>query len=215
MAHLRSARFVHSPAAVQSLALALLLLARPGAAQEAPLVVVDPGHGGDQIGVVADGLEEKDLVLRMGFLVAEALAREGYGTRMSRTGDVASSFGERIAAAEAAGADLFLSLHINGDEDPSVWGTEIFLAEELPRSVEAAEAVGEALESTGARVTLIGQPWEVLKSEAFPTVMLELGHLTHPVERRLMVSRDYWEEVADALVGAVRRVVGPPGPPGG
>lgn len=171
---------------------------------------IDPGHGGDQAGVVADGLEEKDLVLRWGFLVAEALAREGYGTRLSRTGDEGPSFADRVAAAEAADADLFLSLHINGDEDPAVWGTEIFLAEEIPASVEAAEAVAGALERTGARVTLVGQPWEVLKSDAFPTLMVELGHLTHPVERRLMVSPAYHREVAAALVDAVRELLGPP-----
>lgn len=198
------------PAAALLCGALLALGTAPAAAQEGPLVFIDPGHGGEQPGVVADGLEEKDLVLRLGFLVAEALAREGYETRMSRTGDEGPGFADRIAVAEAAGADLFLSLHINGDDDPAAWGTEIFLAEELPRSVEAAEAVRAALEETGARVTLIGQPWDVLKSESFPTVMLELGHLTHPVERRLMVSRAYHEEVAEALVTAVRQVVGPP-----
>lgn len=72
----------------------------------------------------------------------------------------------------------------------------------------AAEAVGSALEITGARVTLIGQPWDVLKSEAFPTLMIELGHLTHPVERRLMVSQDYWREVSGALVQAADEILG-------
>ena len=182
----------------------LLLHALPVSAQETPLVFVDPGHGGEQAGVVADGLEEKDLVLRWGFLVAEAFAEAGYDTRMSRTGDATIGFQQRVAEAEALGADLFLSLHINGDDDPDLWGTEIFLAEELPASVAAAEAIAKALEDTGAKVTLIGQPWDVLKSSAFPTLMIELGHLTNPVERRLMVSRDYWEEAAQALVVAAQ-----------
>lgn len=189
----------------------LLAQALPLGAQDAPLVYIDPGHGGDQPGVVAEGLEEKDLVLRWGFLLAEAFAEAGYETRMSRTGDIALGFQERVDDARAAGADLFLSLHINGDDDPSVWGTEIFLAEELPPSVAAAEAVGAAVEATGARVTLIGQPWDVLKATEFPTLMIELGHLTHPVERRLMVSRSYWEQVAGALVEAAGEIMGAPG----
>ena len=188
--------------------LALGLLAPPPLlAQEAPLVYIDPGHGGDQPGVVEDGIEEEDLVLRWGFLAAEAFAAAGYETRMSRTGDVGPSFQERVDEAEALGADLFLSLHINRDDDPELWGTEIFLAEELPASVEAAEAVAGALEGIGARVTLVGQPWEVLKSGAVPTLMVELGHLTHPVERRLMVSRDFWEEAARALVAGADRLL--------
>ena len=193
----------------------LFLNALPLAAQEAPLVYIDPGHGGEQPGVVADGLEEKDLALRWGFLVAEAFSAAGYATRMSRTGDVTLGFQQRIDDAEAAGAGLFLSLHINGDDDPTVWGTEIFLAEELPPSVAAAQAVGGALERIGAKVTLIGQPWDVLKSTTFPTLMIELGHLTHPVERRMMVSRDYWEDAAQALVAAAQAIlVAPAGPQG-
>ena len=190
----------------------LLLVSGPSpvGAQDAPLVYIDPGHGGDQPGVVEDGLEEEDLVLRWGFLVAEAFAAAGYETRMSRTGDVGPGFQERVDEARALGADLFLSLHINRDDDPELWGTEIFLAEGQPRSVAAAEAMAEALEGIGARVTLIGQPWEVLASPDLPTLMVELGHLTHPVERRLMVSRDFWEEAAEALVAGAAEVLGRP-----
>lgn len=185
----------------------LLASALPLNAQTAPLIYIDPGHGGAQAGVVAAGLEEKDFVLRWGFILAEAFAEAGFETKMSRTGDVALGFQERVDDAEASGAALFLSLHINGDEDPTLWGTEIFLAEELPASRAAAEAVAEALEGIGAKVTLIGQPWDVLKSDVFPTLMLELGHLTHPVERRLVTSRDHWEEVSDALVDAARKLL--------
>ena len=113
------------------------VLAIPVAAQQAPLVYIDPGHGGERPGVVVDGLEEEDLVLRWGFLVAEAFAEAGYETRMSRTGDVGPGFQERIDDAAEAGAALFLSLHINRNDDPSVWGTQIFLAEELAPSVAA------------------------------------------------------------------------------
>ena len=187
-----------------------LCSALPLAGQDAPLIYIDPGHGGEQPGVVSDGLEEKDLVLRWGFFVAEAFAEVGYETLMSRTGDVTRSFQDRVDEASARGADLFFSLHINGDEDPTQWGTEIFLAEELPASVTAAEAVARAFEDMGAKVTLIGQPWDVLKSDSFPTLMIELGHMTHPVERRLVVSRDYWMKAARALVAATEAVVGPP-----
>jgi len=188
--------------------LLLAILICPLSAQESPIIYIDPGHGGDQPGVVVEGLEEEDLVLRWGFLVAEAFAAAGYETRMSRTGDVGPSFQARVDEATELGAGLFLSLHINRNDDTAVFGTQIFLAEELAPSRAAAAAVSDALEGTGADVTLIGQPWDVLKSAAFPTLMVELGHLSHPVERRLMVSRDYWEEVATALVAAADEILG-------
>lgn len=184
------------------------LLALPLGAQDRPVVWIDPGHGGEQPGVVAGDLAEKDLVLRWGFLVAEAFAAAGYETRMSRTGDETLGFGERIATARAGGADLFLSLHINGDEDPQMWGTEIFVAEEIAASMDAARTVARALEGTGAEVRIIGQPWDVLKTTDFPTLMVELGHMTHPVERRLVTSPAYWRRSAQALVEAAREILG-------
>lgn len=201
-------RALHRAVAAPLLAVVLLLLlgAARGTAQDRPLVYVDPGHGGEVAGVVAGDLVEKDLVLRWGFVLAEAFQAAGWETRMSRTGDETSGFEDRVAEAETLGADLFLSLHMTQDEDPDEWGTELFLAEELPRSVAAAEAIAGRLEAIGARVTLIGQPWEVLKSRVFPTVMVELGHMTSPVERRLLVSPAYWEEVSRALVGAAEEI---------
>lgn len=192
-----------------ALLVAVATAPRSAAAQMPGPVFVDPGHGGDQPGVVAAGLEEKSLVLSWGFLVAEALTRAGYDVRMTRTGDAGPGFAERVARAEEEGASLFLSLHINGNEDPTVWGTEIYAAAELEPSMALARAVGEVVEGTGASVRILDRPWEVLRSRTVPTVMLELGHLTHPVERRLMVSRDYHREVAEALVRAVRQVLGP------
>jgi N-acetylmuramoyl-L-alanine amidase len=193
-----------------SIILALLpgLWTFPLQAQETPLVVIDPGHGGEQPGVVVDGLEEEDFVLRWGFILAEAFAAAGYETHMTRTGDVGPSFQSRIDEAQAAGADLFLSLHINRNDDPTIWGTQIFLAEELPHAVSAGEAIAESLRGIGAQVELIGQPWGVLKTTDFPTMMIELGHLTHPVERRLLLSPDYWKQASDVIVEAAATIVG-------
>ena len=112
-------------------------------------------------------------------------------------------FQDRIDEAVGAGADLFLSLHINRNDDPTVWGTPIFVAGDVPQSVQTAETIGMALEKTGTKVTVVPQPWQVLKTSQFPTLMIELGHLTQPVERRLMMSRSYWEEASKAIVSAV------------
>ena len=52
------------------------------------------------------------------------------------------------------------------------------------------------------------EPWEVLKTADFPTLMIELGHLSNPVERRLLLSRAYWEQVSAVLVEAVDEITG-------
>jgi len=77
-------------------------------------VTIDPGHGGDETGAVApSGVNEKDLNLMVALELARAL--EGLGSRvvLTRDSDVTVGLYDRPASANAAGADIFLSIHHN------------------------------------------------------------------------------------------------------
>lgn len=78
-------------------------------------LVIDPGHGGKDSGAVGpSGLREKDLVLDIAQrLRARLLQRDGYRVLLTRTQDVKMTLKQRVAFANAAGADLFISLHFN------------------------------------------------------------------------------------------------------
>jgi N-acetylmuramoyl-L-alanine amidase len=76
------------------------------------VVVIDPGHGGIDPGAVRDGVEEKDMMLKMAQALAEALRRSGQAqVVLTRTSDEFVSLPGRVDMAHAAGADLFISLH--------------------------------------------------------------------------------------------------------
>ena len=91
------------------------------AAPRAPLVVIDPGHGGEDRGLVfeagsggapaGEGVEESEsaLTLAFGRRLAEALLERGIPSRLTREADTAPSLEGRAAA--GVGADLFVSLH--------------------------------------------------------------------------------------------------------
>jgi N-acetylmuramoyl-L-alanine amidase len=98
--------------------LALSLLARPIAAtrgHERPfLVVLDPGHGGDQDGALSPGgLKEKDLALQIAERVGAALRRRGVRIVLTRASDLTVPLANRAAIANAIQADLFVSIHLN------------------------------------------------------------------------------------------------------
>lgn len=84
------------------------------AANQAPKVYIDPGHGGSEPGASANGLVEKELTLDIALQTRDIL-QEGWSVdiRMSRTGDETVSLGARTSDANAWGADLFVSIHIN------------------------------------------------------------------------------------------------------
>jgi N-acetylmuramoyl-L-alanine amidase len=93
--------------------------ARPAKATKAPrpasfLVVLDPGHGGDQDGALApDGTREKDLTLQIAQRVGAALRKRGMRVVMTRAGDLSVPLANRAAIANAIKADVFVSIHLN------------------------------------------------------------------------------------------------------
>jgi N-acetylmuramoyl-L-alanine amidase len=120
-----------------------LLTASPAAADEASLrtIAIDPGHGGPESGAATGDLVEKELNLRIGLILADLLREDGYRVAMTRDDDsspspayvhsgvraeVVMDLGARVDAANAAGADLFLSIHNNGSADPGQRGTEVW-----------------------------------------------------------------------------------------
>jgi N-acetylmuramoyl-L-alanine amidase len=76
---------------------------------------LDPGHGGKDPGAVANGLQEKDIVLTLAKRIRDILAAEyeGVAVKMSRSDDSFPSLNNRTDEANSWGAQLFLSLHIN------------------------------------------------------------------------------------------------------
>jgi N-acetylmuramoyl-L-alanine amidase len=94
----------------------LLALAAPDAAAAAGtfVAVVDPGHGGDRDGALGPaGLKEKDLALAIARRVAAHLRAQGARVLLTREGDEPLDLSRRAELANAAEADLFLSIHLN------------------------------------------------------------------------------------------------------
>ncbi|MHB1960626.1 MAG: N-acetylmuramoyl-L-alanine amidase, partial [Acidobacteriaceae bacterium] len=91
-------------------------------------IVIDAGHGGHDSGTIGpDGVEEKDIALdvalRLGHLLQQRLGAEVIYTRRT---DRFVPLEERTAIANAAHADLFLSIHANSSSDPEVRGVETY-----------------------------------------------------------------------------------------
>ena len=85
------------------------------------VVVIDPGHGGSNVGThsVLDGRFEKEFTLDWALQLAPLLAANGWQVFLTRTNDVDVALTNRVAFAEARHADLFISLHFNSTSDRS------------------------------------------------------------------------------------------------
>ncbi|MBI3471438.1 MAG: N-acetylmuramoyl-L-alanine amidase [Candidatus Solibacter usitatus] len=106
-------------------------------------VILDPGHGGASNNAVSfSGVLEKDIALRLGLLVRDALAGSGVRVVMTRDADVNVGLGQRARLARKHRAALFLSLHCNGF-DGKTRGTETLIRS--PDSRPFAERVQAAV----------------------------------------------------------------------
>lgn len=76
---------------------------------------VDAGHGGSDSGAVSNGLKEKDLTLKIALKIQDIVSKEyeGVSVKLSRTSDKTLSLSARTNEANAWGADLLTSVHIN------------------------------------------------------------------------------------------------------
>lgn len=77
------------------------------------VVCADIGHGGKDPGAVANGLLEKDVILKLGKKLIALLGAEGYHVAVTRMSDIDISLQQRVALANEINADLFISLHVN------------------------------------------------------------------------------------------------------
>ena len=101
----------------------------PQSGRKVERVALDPGHGGVDPGATGGlGTREKDVVLDIAHRAAPLLARElGISALLTRDTDVRVPLEERVARANAFGADLFVSIHCNAERSGSVRGVMTFV----------------------------------------------------------------------------------------
>jgi len=107
-------------------------------AENVKIVVLDPGHGGEDPGTRNNGIIEKNYVMTMGKLIKAYFDRDPrFKAVLTRDGDYIIPLPRRREIAEHLGADAFISLHVNYNSRKVIRGTEVYY--ESPRG-----AVGEA-----------------------------------------------------------------------
>lgn len=162
------------------------------------LVVIDPGHGGEDGGAVGrhSGLKEKEVVLDIAKRLAKKLKKEGFKVILTRKDDTFLPLGERTQIANGAGADLFISIHANASPKSRPRGSETFFLAMAKN--DEARAVA-ALENSAIRFE---------KPESYSqenlTVELDLILLDMVQNEYLRESSDLAEMIQNQFKGRLR-----------
>ena len=146
----------------------------PGGEQPRDVVVViDPGHGGEDPGATGPGrTREKTVVMSISRKLAEIVDRQpGMRARLTRTGDYYIGLRKRMDIARRYGADLFVSIHADAFRDRRVHGSSVYILSRRGASSEAARWLAEQENSAD----LVGGVSLDDKDELLASVLLDLS----------------------------------------
>ncbi|MZQ75828.1 MAG: AMIN domain-containing protein [Peptoclostridium sp.] len=199
-----------------------------------PLIVIDAGHGGKDPGAVGidTKVTEKEIVIDIAGKLQRLLEDEGYKTIMTREDDTFVDLYKRAAIANEAGADIFLSIHINASTSRSVSGIETLY---YPSSTSSSGEVdlydvsagtasisklkpstdGKGLARTlqdvliaemkTANRGIVERPKLVVLNQTKMTASLvELGFISNSNEETLLRTDEYRQRLADALLKGIK-----------
>jgi len=166
----------------------------PGDGDRAVVIAVDAGHGGVDPGAIGPGgTREKDVTLAIARALAERIDGEpGMRAVLTRNRDEFLELRDRIERAQAAHADMFVSIHADSIRDRSVSGASVYIlsvhgasseaARELAEGQNAADLMGGVLSDAGAEakpvlLDVAQQESIGLSATAAERVVTELEHV--------------------------------------
>jgi N-acetylmuramoyl-L-alanine amidase len=184
-------------------------------------IVIDPGHGGGDNGVsVPDGVlrwAEADIAYDLAARLEGRLANAGMRVHLTR-GPLPSerlTESDRASLANELGADLLISLHLDGHPNPGASGVATYHYGQYG-DAGVTSTIGERLAAlvqreivarTGLRDCRIhAKTWDLLRLTRMPAVRVEVGYLTSPTDRALLTDPHFRDRVVASIVAAVQRM---------
>ena len=202
---------------------AFLLLAFPAVrtqASEPVVIVIDPGHGGENRGGEVPGqFLEKELTLQTAQAMKQTLEQfEGVEVYLTRTTDQELSLEERAQIAKAYGADFLFSLHYNMSSEHNLYGSEVwtsafgryYSAGQTFGRLQLAEmaAKGQYIRGVKTRLNSRGTDYygviRASREQDIPCVIIEHCYMDHPVDSHQVDTASEVENmgVSDAIAAA-------------
>lgn len=183
------------------------------------VIVLDPGHGGSDLGARCDGLTEADVVLDLARRIEGRLGALGVTTYLTRSADTQPDDRARASLANDVGADLLLSLHLDEFAAAEATGSACYfygtgLAEHQMRSWVGERLATLIQHEIVTRTHLVDgrchpKSWELLRLTRMPAVRVQPGYLTSPTDASRLAAAEFRDAVAEAVATALQRLYSP------
>ena len=166
-------------------------------------IVIDPGHGGSDVGATRNNIYEKDITLDVSQRLEKLLIKKGYVVQMTRNDDKTVSLQERVDFSEDIDPDVFISVHVNSSNSDSPSGIETHYYKEnslhLAKCVHAAMLNNISSKDRG----LFKSKFYVINHTTAPAILVEMGFISNPLERSQIVSESRKNATAKAIAEGI------------
>ncbi|HYN36135.1 MAG TPA: N-acetylmuramoyl-L-alanine amidase [Actinomycetota bacterium] len=171
------------------------------------LIVIDPGHGGEDRGDrEPGGHSEADLCWDLANRLATSIAAAGARVRFTRTETEGPEPSERARRANELNGDIFLSLHLNSHSEPIAEGASTYYFPRSRAGEVLAEVVKDRLVHLGLRdCRSHARSYSILRETRMPAVLVEPAFISNPDEAKLLLDPDFRSTIAGAIASGVRQ----------
>lgn len=165
---------------------------------------IDQGHNpyGPNTGAVGNGVIEQDVNYNVGKFLQDFLENDyRFSVLVSRPTpdtvlgtDNSSSLRARVNAANEWGADYFISIHTNSNENPAVNGTEVYVySENSPAYAMAGDILQSIVNYVGTKNNgvRINRTFYVLRKTSMPALLVELAYLSNAGDAQKLLNDQY------------------------
>ena len=188
-------------------------------------VVIDPGHGGAELGAAdVPDLSEADLNLAVARATRDQLADRSINAVLTRDGDYRIPLTRRAALADLMTPEAFVSIHHNtpASRPSPVPGTEVYvqngsetsrrlgglLYEEVFAALDQFDVEWTARDDAGVLVVLNDDgedSYGIARYPTTPTALVEMAYLGNEAEAEFLATPEYLEAAAIALADGIER----------
>ena len=172
------------------------------------IVVIDPGHGGDDPGAVGYNSAgkavayESHINLAIALLVGEKLEKSGVKVIYTRNTDRYITLQERSEIANNSGCNFFVSIHCNSIDKANINGTQVYYHPVSEAGTELAENIYDnvvGLTGLAPKKTQNGSHLYVIRTTVPPAVLVETAFISNEKDREYLLSKNGQATLAEAI----------------
>ena len=170
-------------------------------------IIIDPGHGGIDSGANHNQILEKNINLSIAKKLAKKLRDSNIKVKMTRTedklyqNDRQQDLKNRIKIANNSQANLLISIHVNSFPSSKSFGGETYYSEGSKEGKKLASAIQEQLikiQPENYR-SIKTAPYYVLEESNITAVLVEVGFISNPKDRKRITNHKNQEKIAKAI----------------